>query len=387
VKTRRDFLNEQELFMTESEKKMIFPSARPHWRLSGSRIFAAKVSSHSSNDKPTSCRKTAKFTSVVMTSSTSQTSDSFYHRPVLCQEVSAILSCAAGGTVIDCTLGGGGHTAALLDAGMNVIAFDQDADAIGFCEKRFAEMIRAGRLRLIQGNFRNLVDLLRGEDCSDVVGVLADLGVSSWQLDTAERGFSFRNDAPLDMRMNRHAVLSADEIVNDSEEAELVRIFFEYGEESAARRIARKIVQARQEARIERTVQLAELIEQVVPRRGKRHPATKVFQALRIAVNDELGSLQRLLTDVPALLAPGANFAVITFHSLEDRLVKRAFRSGSQKWLDRPEWPAPRLNPGCVFAQLTRKPLIAASEETEENPRARSAKLRAVTIIDHAQKP
>jgi 16S rRNA (cytosine1402-N4)-methyltransferase len=204
------------------------------------------------------------------------------------------------------------------------------------------------------------------------------LGVSSWQLDTAERGFSFQREGPLDMRMNPAAGMTAADLVNTAPAAELVRIFQVYGEEPHARRIAARIVSGRAAKPFETTMQLALAVEEVVPRRGRIHPATRIFQALRIAVNREMEVLESVLGQAAARLRPGGRMAVITFHSLEDRMVKEFFRLRSTAELDRPEWPAPRPNPDYIFRALTRKPVIASAEEQRSNPRSRSAKLRAV---------
>ena len=215
----------------------------------------------------------------------------------------------------------------------------------------------------------------------EVDGVLLDLGVSSWQLDTAERGFSFQREGPLDMRMDPDGPVTAADLVNTAPAAELVRIFRQYGEEPNARRIAARIVSGRGARPFETTMQLALAVEEVVPRRGRIHPATRVFQALRIAVNREMEVLDSVLRQAAARLRVGGRMAVITFHSLEDRMVKEFFKLRSTAELDRPEWPAPRPNPDYIFRALTRKPVIASAEEQQSNPRSRSAKLRAVEKI------
>jgi len=206
--------------------------------------------------------------------------------------------------------------------------------------------------------------------------MLVDIGVSSHQLDDASRGFSFSKDAPLDMRMDTDSPRTAADLVNTSDEAELVRILFEYGEEPNARRIARAILQARTARRITTTLQLADIIATASPKRGRRHPATLSFQALRIAVNDELAALHDFLAAAPRWLKPGGRLAVISFHSLEDRIVKQTLQHLSAATLDRPEWPEPRKNLDHQMKLITRKPIQATAQEIDANPRARSAVLR-----------
>jgi 16S rRNA (cytosine1402-N4)-methyltransferase len=214
-----------------------------------------------------------------------------------------------------------------------------------------------------------------------VDGVLLDLGVSSHQLDTAGRGFSFMRDGPLDMRMDVTRGVTAAELVNTASEEELETIFRRFGEEPAAGRIARGIGAARSRRPLRTTHDLVAVVERAAPRRGKTHPATRVFQALRIAVNDELDALERGLGVSGKLLRSGGRLAVITFHSLEDRMVKTFFTERSREWLDRPEWPAPRANEARIFRKVTRKAVTPSDLEQRENPRARSAKLRVVERI------
>jgi 16S rRNA (cytosine1402-N4)-methyltransferase len=303
--------------------------------------------------------------------------DEHFHTSVLLKEVMEVLAPRAGETFVDGTVGGGGHSEALLEAGAHVIGLDQDQEALDFATKeslhRFGE-----RFQPVQVNFEYLGETLDDLHVPGVDGVLLDLGVSSWQLDTAERGFSFQREGPLDMRMNPAAGMTAADLVNTAPAAELVRIFQVYGEEPHARRIAARIVSGRVAKPFETTMQLALAVEEVVPRRGRIHPATRIFQALRIAVNREMEVLESALGQAAARLRPGGRMAVITFHSLEDRMVKEFFRLRSTAELDRPEWPAPRPNPDYIFRALTRKPVIASAEEQRSNPRSRSAKLRAV---------
>ena len=307
---------------------------------------------------------------------TERTNFSPYHEPVLLAGTLALLAPAPGKLFVDGTLGGGGHTEAFLKAGARVIGLDQDPQALAFAGERLAAY--GERFQPVRTNFEAIESVLDGLGISGIDGALLDIGVSSWQLDTPERGFSFQEEGPLDMRMNPDAPLSAADLVNTAPEAELIRIFREYGEETAARRIARQIVLDRAARPLATTLDLVRSVEKVNPRRGRTHPATKVFQALRIAVNRELEVLETALRAFSARLNPGGRFAVITFHSLEDRIVKNFFRARSQEWLDRPEWPAPRRNPEFQFRLLTPKPVVASEEEQNRNPRSRSAKLRAV---------
>jgi 16S rRNA (cytosine1402-N4)-methyltransferase len=301
-----------------------------------------------------------------------------YHIPVLAEEVVTFLRPAPGILFLDGTLGGGGHSERLLQAGARVIALDRDTDALTFAGERLAPF--AHRLTLRQANYADAGAVLDSLGIEKIGGALIDIGVSSHQLDTAGRGFSLMHDGPLDMRMGTDTPLTAAHLVNEASPEELIRILREYGEENSATRIVTHLVDRRRTRRFETTGQLAEAVSEVIPRTGRRHPATRVFQALRIAVNDELGSLQRGLDAISGRLARGARFGVITFHSLEDRIVKRYFKHRSSEWLDRPEWPEPRRNPDRVFRLLTPHPIDPSPEEIEANPRARSAKLR---IVEH----
>lgn len=303
-------------------------------------------------------------------------SHSEYHQPVLLAEVVEALAPAAGKTIVDATLGGGGHSAALLAAGARVIGLDQDREAIAEATARLAG---AGReFRAVRSNFSRVDEVLDSLGIAQIDGALLDLGVSSHQLDEPTRGFSLMADGPLDMRMDDRQPRTAADLVNACGGEELERIFREFGEEPAARRIAAKIVRERIARPFSTTAQLAATVESVVPRRGRTHPATRIFQALRIAVNRELEVLEIALEKFTARLAPGGRFAVMTFHSLEDRVVKQFFAQRSTEWLDRPEWPEPRRNPQCVFQKITRKAVVAGAAELQANPRARSAKLRVV---------
>jgi 16S rRNA (cytosine1402-N4)-methyltransferase len=302
-----------------------------------------------------------------------------YHEPVLMAEVLDALAPAPGELFVDGTLGGGGHSEALLSVGARVIAFDQDPEAIAYAQHRLARF--GDQFRTVHTSFAKAAEALDALGVGQVNGVLLDIGVSSHQIDAPERGFSFQNDGPLDMRMDPTGLVSAADLVNTMSAEQLERIFRQFGEEPAARKIAARIVRDRMVKPFTRTLQLAESVESVVPRRGKIHPATRVFQALRMAVNRELEALQAGLEQFSGRLAPGGRFAVITFHSLEDRLVKQFFKARTEEWLDRPEWPAPRRNPDHIFQKITGKAVAASDAEQTANPRSRSAKLRAVRKI------
>ncbi len=306
----------------------------------------------------------------------------FSHIPVLSTEVVAFLAPKAGGTYLDGTLGGGGHAALLLEASAPsgvVIGFDRDVAAInaaGSFLSRFGK-----RSVLVNNNFDEAEAVLPSIGIQAIDGFILDLGVSSHQLDTAERGFSFQQDAPLDMRMNMSQGETAAELLATLSHGELARIIREYGEDRWAGRIASFICKERDSRAIESTLQLAELVKSAIPRKAweeRLHPATRTFQALRIAVNDELGSLERGLESAIRLLRPGGRGVVISFHSLEDRIVKQMFRSMAISCI------CPRTLPVCSCRNqpkvkvLTAKPVMASSGELAANPRSRSAKLRAV---------
>jgi len=305
--------------------------------------------------------------------------DFTYHRPVLAAEVMELLAPRPSSLVVDATCGGGGHTEAILRSGADVLALDQDPEAIQHATDRLASF--GGRVTLRQANFRHADKVLDELGITTIGGALLDLGVSSRQLENAERGFSMMRNGPIDMRMDPRNVLTAADIVNNYSEEQLTRLFRDLGEEPAARRIASLIVKARKSAPFRETLPLARAIEKVVERHGRRHPATQVFQALRMEVNDELGALTAGLRLLTSRLETGARIAVITFHSLEDRIVKNFFRDRSREWLDRPEWPAPRRNPEYDLKLITPKPLEPAEDEQRANPRSRSAKLRVAEKI------
>jgi 16S rRNA (cytosine1402-N4)-methyltransferase len=305
--------------------------------------------------------------------------DFTYHRPVLVSESVELLAPRAGSLVVDGTCGGGGHTAEILRAGADVVALDQDPDAIEFAKEKLAEY--GGRVTLCQANFRETGKILDELGVVGIGGALLDLGVSSRQLENASRGFSVMRQGPLDMRMDPRRELTAATVIDSYSEEDLTRIFRELGEEPAARRIASQLVKLRKVTPFQDTMQLAKAIEKIVWRHGRRHPATQVFQALRMEVNDELNALDEGLRALTTRLESGARFAVITFHSLEDRIVKNFFRDRSREWLDRPEWPEPRRNPDFVFRLITDKPVEPGENEQRINPRSRSAKLRVAEKI------
>lgn len=300
------------------------------------------------------------------------------HEPVLLQEITTWLRPNRDdGTFVDATVGLGGHAEALLERypGTRLIAIDRDPAALERSRERLARF--AGRVTFVRGRHEQLIDILRQSDTGQVSGLLADLGVSSMQLDDASRGFSFRYDAPLDMRMGPEGSSAAD-LVNGLDEQELARILREYGEEPMSRRIAGAIVAARANGRIETTTQLAEIIRGV-KRAKKPHdidPATLTFQALRIAANGELVGLDTFVDDAVSVLEPGARIAVISFHSLEDRIVKRALRRLEGECTCPPGMPVCGCGAQEIVEILTSRPVTAGDEELERNPRSRSAKLR-----------
>ena len=305
--------------------------------------------------------------------------DFTYHRPVLVRESVELLAPRAGSLVVDATCGGGGHTAEILRTGADVLALDQDPDAIAFAGEKLADY--GGRVTLLQANFREAGRVLDELGIVGIGGALLDLGVSSRQLENASRGFSVVRQGPLDMRMDPRRELTAATIVNSYTEEDLTRIFRELGEEPAARRIASQLVKSRKTSPFQDTMQLSKAIEKIVWRHGRRHPATQVFQALRMEVNDELRALEEGLRVLTRRLESGARIAVITFHSLEDRIVKNFFRDRSREWLDRPEWPEPRRNPDFTLRLVTDKPVEPGENEQRNNPRSRSAKLRVAEKI------
>jgi 16S rRNA (cytosine1402-N4)-methyltransferase len=306
-----------------------------------------------------------------------------YHQTVLLAETVELLAPAPGKVFLDGTLGGGGHTEALLAAGARVIGLDQDPEALAFARERVGSS--GADFEAVDSSFGKAGEVLDSLGIPQIDGALLDLGVSSRQIDAPDRGFSFMHDGPLDMRMDPRGAVTAADLVNNSSGEELEQIFRTYGEEPQARRIVAALVRQRANQPFSTTLQLANAIESATPRRGKTHPATRVFQALRIAVNRELDVLTEGLEGLSQRLAAGGRFAVIAFHSLEDRIVKNFFKSRSQEWLDRPEWPEPRRNPDHIFRAITGKPVIASPAEQRANPRARSAKLRGIERIPYVR--
>jgi 16S rRNA (cytosine1402-N4)-methyltransferase len=299
------------------------------------------------------------------------------------REVLSLLQPEQGGLFVDATVGLGGHAELILSASgqTRLIGIDRDAESLEMARLRLARF--GERVTLVHDDYRRLPGILSSvaggqAGPGSLTGLVADLGISSWQLATTGRGFSFQRDEDLDMRMDRSRGRGAARLVAEEDEQELARIFFEYGEERHARRVARAIVERRRREPVRTTKQLAELVEMVIPRRGARiHPATRVFQALRIAVNEELEGLERFVLDSVEALQARGRLVLLTFHSLEDRLIKTSLRSLTHRCI------CPRSLPRCacrtpdLVTLLTRKPLRPSTEEVEANPRSRSAKLRA----------
>lgn len=310
----------------------------------------------------------------------------FHHVTVLLHETIDYLDVKPDGVYVDATLGGAGHSEYLLSKLSpkgHLYAFDQDATAIEHAKKRLAPYIEKGMVTFVQDNFRHLKLQLEKLGVDEIDGICYDLGVSSPQLDERERGFSYKQDAPLDMRMNRHADFSAYQVVNDYDYHDLVRIFFKYGEDKFSKQIARKIEQARQIKPIETTTELAEIIKSAKPAKElkkKGHPAKQIFQAIRIEVNDELGVADESIQQAIDLLAVDGRISVITFHSLEDRLTKQLFKEASTVDVPKglpfiPDDLKPKLE------LISRKPILPSAEELELNNRAHSAKLRVAKKV------
>ena len=310
----------------------------------------------------------------------------FHHVTVMLHETIDMLDVKPDGVYVDATLGGAGHSEYLLsklsDKG-HLYAFDQDQNAIDNAQKRLASYIEKGMVTFIKDNFRHLKDRLHDLGVTEIDGICYDLGVSSPQLDQRERGFSYKKDAPLDMRMNQEASLTAYEVVNRYDYHDLVRIFFKYGEDKFSKQIARKIEQAREQKPIETTTELAELIKSAKPAKElkkKGHPAKQIFQAIRIEVNDELGAADESIQQAMDMLALDGRISVITFHSLEDRLTKQLFKEASTVEVPKglpfiPDDLKPKME------LVSRKPILPSKEELEANNRSHSAKLRVARKI------
>lgn len=305
----------------------------------------------------------------------------FHHISVLLNECIDNLNIRPDGIYVDGTMGGGGHSLEIvkrLTTG-RLICIDQDPNAHEAAGKRLAEY--KDRITFVRDNFGNIKSILDSLGIEKIDGMLLDIGVSSHQLDEAERGFSYQQDAPLDMRMNPDRPFSAYDVVNGYDEDELDRVIFTYGEERWARRIAQFIVKEREAKPIETTGELVDIIKKAVPKGARKdgpHPAKRTFQAIRIEVNGELEVLQRAIDDVAARLAVGGRLCIITFHSLEDRIVKEAFRKQENPCICPPQFPVCVCGKKPLGRVITRKPILPSKEELEENPRSRSAKLRVL---------
>lgn len=301
----------------------------------------------------------------------------FSHVSVLLNETVDAVNVQKGGLYADFTMGGGGHSSLILERGGTLYGFDQDTDAIEVCKKRFSDM--GDRFKPIHANFRHVKAELEKLGVDKLDGIIADLGVSSYQLDEAERGFSYMHDAPLDMRMDRRSSLDAKMVVNTYGEKELCDIITKYGEEKWAVRIAKFIVEARKTKSIETTYELVDIIKAAVPQGARKdgpHPAKRTFQAIRIEVNGELRILEQAIRDGVDCLKRGGRMAIITFHSLEDRIVKDTFNSLADACTCPKSFPVCVCNNKNSVKVITRKPVLPSEGEIEANPRARSAKLR-----------
>ena len=309
----------------------------------------------------------------------------FAHIPVLYREIMDIMAPKAGETFVDCTLGGGGHSKGFLERTApdgRLIGIDQDLEALAAAKKNLAQF--GERVRYIHSNYENLSEILAAEAPEGVDGILFDIGVSSHQLDDAERGFSYMHDAPLDMRMDQTRDFSAYEVVNRYSEDELYRIIREYGEENWAKRIAQFIVEKRKIKAIETTGELVEVIKAAIPKKARMdgsHPAKRTFQAIRIEVNGELEVLEKTIEQAVKNLKKGGRLGIISFHSLEDRIVKEKFKYLTAKCICPPEMPICCCNKVAEVKILTKKPVVAQADELESNSRAKSAKFRAVEKI------
>ena len=306
----------------------------------------------------------------------------FSHAPVMPDECISNLDIKEDGIYVDGTIGGGGHSSLIcsrLSEKGTLIGIDRDMDALDASRKRLSEF--KCTKHFVQSNYSGIKRVLEELGISGIDGALLDLGVSSFQLDNPERGFSYMNDAPLDMRMDQNSGFTAGDVVNTYSEKELAKIIRDYGEERWATRIAAFVVRTRKEKNIETTGELVQIIKNAIPASARRdgpHPAKRTFQAIRIEVNDELGQLKRAVTDFIDVLAPGGRLAIITFHSLEDRIVKEAFNKRANPCTCPPELPVCVCGKVADVKKITKKPVTPGDEETETNPRSRSAKLRVL---------
>lgn len=315
----------------------------------------------------------------------------FQHYTVMKKEAVEGLAIKPNGVYVDCTLGGAGHSEyllSLLGPDGHLFAFDQDKKALDFAKLRLQAYVEKGQVTFVKSNFRNLKNELAKLGVTKVDGILYDLGVSSPQLDEAERGFSYHQDAPLDMRMDQSAAFSAYELVNNYSYNELVKVFFRYGEEKFSKQIAREIERVRANQPIATTGELVEIIKTGIPAPARRkggHPAKRIFQAIRIAVNDELGAIEESLEQAIELIHVGGRISVITFHSLEDRLVKNIFKEYSQIKELPPGLPIIPEEYQPILKIVNRKPILSSDAELEENNRSRSAKLRIAEKIKEGE--
>ncbi len=311
----------------------------------------------------------------------------YIHLPVLFEECMTGLDIREQGTYVDCTTGGGGHSSGILERlgeGGLLLCFDKDEEALAAADEKLSTCNAKASYRLIRSDFSHIKDCLEREGIKQVDGILADFGVSSYQLDENKRGFGYMQDGPLDMRMDATAALTAEIVVNSYPSQELERILFEYGEERYSRRIVSAICREREKQRITTTMRLSDIIRSAMPSQGKKeqqHPAKRTFQAIRIEVNHELDSISSLLDAIPDILAPKGRFAAISFHSLEDRLVKDAFKKYENPCTCPKNFPVCACNKKPIVRILTKKPITATPDELEKNPRARSAKLRVMERI------
>ena len=309
----------------------------------------------------------------------------FHHVSVLLNECIDGLNIKPDGVYVDCTMGGAGHSIEIvkkLSSEGLFIGFDQDINAINTAKERLSEY--SDRVKFVHSNFENIKSELEKLGITKIDGVLADLGVSSHQLDEADRGFSYMQDAPLDMRMDVRSEFSAYDVVNNYSEDELNRIIKDYGEENWSRRIAKFIVEAREESPIQNTGELVDIIKKAIPKKARidgPHPAKRTFQAIRIEVNNELGVITSLIRDVASIMNKGGRICIITFHSLEDRIVKNEFKYLAIDCICPPELPMCQCDKEKEVKVITRKPILPSDEEVEVNPRSRSAKLRVAEKI------